>query len=159
MTLEEMMNLPYSMVIKKNKLFIVELGIHAEASDLNVAIVEINSKKNHYFREMIDQRSIHLIPTPLIWRKKFFPIESYDIKRTCAKALIYAAIIGIVLLAVTAYISKQLEKNLKKAEEIVRPVVQSEQLKTEIFIKNIEKYRPYIREVVKVWEEEKKVIK
>ena len=153
--LKELMKLPYSMIQIEDRIELVELGIRVKLNEnLPNALEILNAEKEKYFREMIEQKATHLIPTPVVWRKKFFPVTDYALKQYVIKSGIFALFILAALLISMSLFSKMLDKKMIELNKIIEPVTKSEEKKITLFKKNLEKYRPYIKEVAKVWNEE-----
>ena len=154
--LEKLMKLPYSLVIMDSSVEIVELGLKASTLEgYESAFKALGKAKEEYFKNMLSHDAAHLIPQPLIWKKSFFPIESLNLKKWIIKCAVATLFLIIAVSICVSFVSKSLNRSIEKLDEVINPVIKDETKKVNLLKKNLEKYRPYIREVVKVMEEEK----
>lgn len=155
--LEQLMKRPYSLVTSESSVEIVELGLKASTREgYEAAIKTLTHAKEEYFKNMLSHEAVHLIPQPLIWKKSFFPIESLNLKNWVIKCAIAALFFIITVAICVSFVSKSLNRSIEKLDEVMNPVIKDETKKVSLLKDNLEKYRPYIREIVKVMEEEKK---
>ena len=158
-TIQELMQRPYTLIHKPSSLELVELGIKVKIENkLDEAFSKLNSEKEEYFQNMLAHNAQHLIPQPLVWRKNLPLHQSLNIKHWIIKCGIASACFIASALIVISFARKSLNRSIEKLDEVLNPTIQDEQKKIEILKNNLDKYRPYIKEIVKTVEEEKRNI-
>jgi hypothetical protein len=154
--LQDLMKRPYSLIQSDKTLEIAELGIKVKTDQgMEQALTDLSIKKQEYFENMLSHNSANLIPAPLVWKKSFFLTDNFALKNWIIKCSIASIFFIASVMICLSFFKKSLNRSIEKLDEVINPIAQDESKKVTMLKKNLEKYRPYIREIVKVMEEEK----